>query len=132
MPRNTVDQWVLEYLRSGVLGTRYGNRVFIYEVPAGTDLPYVLIGLVSGVRHPRTQVLRDAGTTRYQIDVFSPDRYQGREDIEEVIRSFLLHQVRADRLLIEEVEVSGPRALDGDACYRFSCDIRVSWIQEEG
>jgi hypothetical protein len=132
MPRSTVDQWVLEYLRSGVLGTRYGNRVFIYEVPAGTKLPYMLIGLVSGVRNPRTQVLRDAGATRYQIDVYSPDRYQGREDIEDAIRSLLIHQVRSGGLVIEEVEVSGPRALDGDECYRFSCDIRVSWIQEEG
>jgi hypothetical protein len=132
MARSTVDQWVLEYLRSGVLGTRYGNRIYIYEVPAGTQLPYILIQLVSGVRNPRTQVLRDAGMTRYQIDVFSPDRYQGREDIEDAIRSLLIHQVRSGGLVIEDIEVSGPRALDGDECYRFSCDIRVSWIQEEG
>lgn len=131
MPRLTVDQWVLELLRASSLSTRYGTNIHIYEVPTGTQRPYALIQLVSGVRSPKTQVLRDAGSTRFQIDVFVDDRYQGRSDIEEIIKVCMVHSLLDQGLRIEHCEVSGPRALPAEECYRFSCDLRVTWTQEE-
>lgn len=128
----TVDQWLLEHLRSHpVVSTVYAQKAFVYEVPAGTVQPYAWIQLVSGTRAAKTQVLRDSGRTRFQIDVFTGGRYQGRSDIEEIMKACMVHNVLDRGLRVEHTEVSGPRQLPSGEGYRFSCDVLVTWTQEE-
>lgn len=131
MPRITVDQWLLEYLRSQeLINTAYGEHVYIYEVPAGTQMPYIHILLISGVRKAKTQTVRDAGRSRFQIDAYGSDRYQVRENIEQVIQLLQITNVAAEDLKIEKVEISGPRRLPSEQGFRFSFDALITWNQE--
>ena len=128
----TVDQWLLEHVRSlQVVSAAYGAQVYAYEVPAGIAQPYILIQAVSGVRGPKTQVLRDSGASRFQIDAYREDRYQGRTDIEEIMKDCMVHNLLDRGLRIEHCEVSGPRQLPSEVGFRFSCDVMITWTQEE-
>lgn len=128
----TVDRWILEHLRGlTALQTAFENRIYIFSVPSGTVSPYVLIQLISGTRQPKTQVLRDAGRSRFQIDVFTDDQYQGREDIEEIMTGCMIGTALDRGLRIEQIEVAGPRQLPCEEGYRFSCDVMITWIGEE-
>lgn len=132
MPSITVDQWLLEYIRSDVtISAEYANKIYLYEVPAGIQQPYMWIQLVSGTRAAKTQVLRESGKTRFQIDVWRDDRYQARSEIELIIKKCIVHNLFDRGLRIEQVEVSGPRNLPAEEGYRFSCDVLVTWTQEE-
>lgn len=127
----TVDQWLLEYVRSRESVTAgYGTQVYLYEVPYGVAQPYLHIQAVSGVRGPKTQVLRDSGSSRFQLDAYREDRYQGRTDIEEIMKDCMVHNLLDRGLRIEHCEVSGPRHLPSEVGFRFSCDVLITWTQE--
>jgi len=128
----TVDQWILEYLRSKPeVIQAVGDKVFLYQVPAGTEIPYLHIQLISGVREPKTQSLRYAGAARFQIDLYCSDRYQGRTDMEAVMRCLKVSNVLTNGLRIEQTKKSGPRMLSAEEGYRFSCDVAITWVEEE-
>lgn len=128
----SVDQWVLEYLRGldAVLES-VGTKVFLYQVPGITALPYVHLQLISGGREPKTQTYRNAGSSRFQIDLYSEDRYAGRSAIEAIMAALIISNVRDNGLVIEQTELSGPRMLPSQEGFRFSCDLMASWVREE-
>lgn len=128
----TVDQWVLDYLRAQtVVIQEVGTNVYLYQVPAGVSPPYLHIQLVSGVRDPKTQTLRIAGSTRFQVDLYEKDRFKARTAIEALMRAIIVSNVLTTGLRIEQSEVSGPRMLPSVVGYRFSCDLRITWVEEE-
>ena len=128
----TVDQWVLEYVRAQqAVFSAVGTNVYLYQVPSGVSQPYVHIQLVSGVRDPKTQTLRTAGSSRFQLDLYEKDRFQARTDIEALMRSVIVSNVLTSGLRIEQSEVLGPRMLPAEEGYRFSCDVNIIWVEEE-
>jgi hypothetical protein len=128
----TVDQWVLEYVRAQqAVFAAVGNKVYLYQVPAEVSQPYLHIQLVSGLRDPKTQTLRTAGSTRFQLDLYEKDRFQARTAIEAIMRAVIVSNVLTSGLRIEQSEVSGPRMLPSVEGYRFSCDLRITWVEEE-
>jgi len=128
----TVDQWVLEYIREqpGVIQA-VGTKVFLYQVPAGESPPYIHIQLVSGIRDPKTQTFRTAGSSRFQVDLYEKDRFQARTAIEALMRAVMVSNVLTSGLRIEHTKNSGPRMLSAEEGYRFSCDLTISWVEEE-
>jgi hypothetical protein len=128
----SVDQWLLAYIRDlEAVSETVGTQVFLYRVPGLTALPYLHLQLISGEREAKTQTYRNAGNTRFQIDLYCEDRYAGRSAVETIMAALLLSQTRSGGLVIEQTEVAGPRMLSSEEGFRFSFDLLLYWVQEE-
>jgi len=122
------DLWTL-LTGSSAVAAICGQRVFWDEAPQGSEIPYVVLHLISRTGHPHQQGGGDLVTYRVQIDSYGEDRPSARvlgNAITSLVNGYRQGGLRLCLLDAERVEAN-----EGQLA-RVSQDYIINWRAEHG